>query len=229
MDAIKKLLGEDLFSKVKEKLGEATLALVDKGKQAFIHKEGEEVVVSNSGEWIPKKKFGELNDEKKKLQEEVNSYKTKLEELSKSGKTVEELQTEITNLKSEMETNKTEADKRITQLSKKHALEKALTGAGAKHSTLLMSQFDLDKIELDGENIKDFDTHLKPVKETFKDLFGVKEIKGGGKNGTGEPNLDVNLPDGFVTFESFQSMSPKERQANIEKINESSPHWEQNK
>jgi len=229
MDAIKKLLGEDLFNKIVEKIGEAKLVLVEKGKEAFIHKADEEVVISNNGEWIPKAKFNDKLDEIKTLKAEAENYKTKLAEASGSSKTVEELQKKVNDLTAEIESNNTESEKRLTTLNKKHALEKSLSKAGAKHPSLLMTKFDLEKIELDGENIKDFDTHLKPVKEEFKDLFGEKKLQGGGKNGKGDPNLDVNLPDGFITFEQFKGMSQKERVANMDKVNESSPHWEQNK
>jgi len=229
MDAIKKLLGEDLFSKVAEKLGDSKLALISKGMKALIHKEDEEPVITNNGEWIPKEKFNNKLDEIKQLKKELGEVQTKLTDLSTTAQDAKTWKEKVEALTAELNTNKTEAVKRETNITKKFALMEALRTSGAKYPELLSAKFNLDELELDGEKIKGFEDKLKPLKESFKDLFGEVSFKSGKGSGNGEPNIDVKLPDGFITHEQFSKMSQKERVANIDKINESSVHWEQNK
>lgn len=52
MEEIEKLLGTELFTQVKEKIGDKTLII-------------------NDGKYIPKQKFDDLNNDKKDLQKQL--------------------------------------------------------------------------------------------------------------------------------------------------------------
>ena len=71
---LKEVLGEELYNQVKEKVGD---------KELFV----------NDGTYIPKKKFDDLNDDKKKIKEQLDDANKKIEELSKVN--AEDLQKEV--------------------------------------------------------------------------------------------------------------------------------------
>jgi len=70
--------------------------------------------------------------------------------------------------------NKTKTDVLMNTLAEKKANPKLIP--------LLMKEFDLSKIELEGEkqSIKGFDDMLKPVQEQYSDIFGKVDMKGAG-------------------------------------------------
>ena len=84
MDDIKKLLGDELFTSVSEKLNGNILALVPKGQKVFLHKESENAVITNNGEWIPQAKYSELNEQLKAEKAITANSIKELETLKKS-------------------------------------------------------------------------------------------------------------------------------------------------
>jgi hypothetical protein len=66
---------------------------------------------------------------------------------------------------------------------------------GARYPDLLIKQFDLDTIELDGEKVKDFDNLLKPLAEQYKDMFEEKKVVGGTDPGKGTPPKEPGTMD----------------------------------
>lgn len=76
-------------------------------------------------------------------------------------KRLEKMESDFSNLKAQSE---------ITR--KKYILKDHLREAGAVHVRLLVSDFDLDKIEINAdESIKNFNDLLIPVKEKYRELF----------------------------------------------------------
>ncbi len=220
MKPLKELLGDDLYKQVVEKTPELQLVIVEKGQKAFIHKEGETPVISNNGEWIPKEKFNNEREKVKTLTAETETYKTEVGNLKKAVGDNEGLKTKITDLEAGIEANKTESGKRETSIAKKYAVKDALRDLKVKHPALLLKEIDLEKVELDDEGkVKHFDDHVKPLKETYPDLFGEVKLKGI------VPIKDPTLPEGHITREQFDKMSESERIANTEKVNESVKHW----
>lgn len=221
MDDVKKLLGDDLYNQVAEKIGDKKIALYSKGEAAFIHKEDETPIVTNNGSWIPKDKFQSKIDEIKTLKQEADDLKGELAELKKTAGNSQELQAKITDLENKLTANDQESKKRETATLKKFALKDALRDNGAKYPDLLVKEFNLDEIELDEKGkIKDLEGKLKPVKENFADVFGEVVVTGK------PPKKEKTYPDGFITKEQFDGMNQKERVENVDKINESLPHWD---
>jgi len=221
MDNIKKLLGDELFTQVSEKLNGETLELIPKGEKVFLHKENENVVITNNGEWIPKAKFNELNEQLKSEKLITANGIKELETLKKSVGNNVELQGTIDKMKLDAEESKAKNDLRFDNTNKTFLLQEALEASGAVRSNakLLLREIALDKVEIEDGKIKDVETLLKPVMETHKTLFGEVILKGE------DPKMPEGAPEGYITKDKFLAMTPQERAVNITKVNQSSPHW----
>jgi hypothetical protein len=124
--------------------------------------------------FIPKSRFDEVNDTKKKLEEDIKTRDTQLEELKKVD--AAGLQQKITDLQNENKTAKEKFDADLKKLQIDNAVEKALIGAKSKNVKAVKALLDLEKAELDGETIKGLDDQLKKLKEgeDTKFLFDVE-------------------------------------------------------
>lgn len=113
----------------------------------------------------------ELEDIKKQLKE-ANSTIT---DLKKNNADNEALQTKVKEYEDAIKTQKADYEAKVRNLTLDSAIEKALTNANAKHSDLLSSKIDRDKLVIgeDGE-ITGLDDQLKGLKESYKDLFEEK-------------------------------------------------------
>lgn len=81
---------------------------------------------------------------------------------------------DVEALKNASEALKQEYEGKLKDMRIDGAIEKALSGAKAKHTDLLMDKFDREKIEIDKDgNIKGIEEQLNAFKETYKDLFKV--------------------------------------------------------
>lgn len=130
------------------------------------------------------KQVEKFNAKISELQEKVDSAPTgnngKLEEMYNA-------------LKAEYDEYKTGVENEKTVASKQSVLRGHLEkdGANPKLIKLLEREFDLSKLEVDGEKIKDWDSVSKPIKEAYADVFGVTQTKG----------ADVATPPGENTGE----------------------------
>lgn len=100
---------------------------------------------------------------------------------------------DIEALKQGAEDIKAEYEGKIKDMKISGAIEKALVGAKAKHTDLLVSKFDKGKIEIDKDgNFKGIEEQLNGFKETYKDLF-IPEVSG----------KDPSNPDGAGNSNAF--------------------------
>lgn len=108
----------------------------------------------------------------------------RVEALEKASGDAAKVQAEYDAYKQQVETDKANA-------GKKALVRKALENAGANPAALdlLLNTVELEKVELDGEALKDTDAVLKPVKEAHSGLFG--EVKK-----TGTPTIAPPTGDG---------------------------------
>ncbi len=160
--------------------------------------------------FIPKSRFDEVNETKKKAEETIKDRDKQLETLKKSTGDTEALKAEIVKLQT---ANKTEADKYAADIKTvkiNAAVETALMAAGAKNVKAVKALLNLDKAALDEDGtVKGLKDQIKTIKsaEDSKFLFaekqqtGLKGVKPG--VGTGQP--------GKVTKEMFDKMGYKER------------------
>jgi len=133
------------------------------------------------------------------------------DEMSAHGETKKTLKKEFDEFRAGVESEK-------LTLSKQNALRKHLSDdkANPKLLSLLEKEFDLTKVELDGEKIKDWENLSKPVKEKYIDLFKVEDqklFKPGNSTG-GEPGKSF-------TKEQIKSMTPQEINQNWDAVRDS--------
>jgi len=157
------LLGEELYNKVKEKLGE------------------NKVVIANNGTWVPADKHEQLKNDHKEITERLDKANNDLKSFADTSSTVEELKAKLKESNKQYEDYKTEVAKNETNRSKKDSLSKLLKDAGALEDTidLLVSTMDLDEIKVDSKNnVVDAELIINPLKENRKTLFVDKKIEG---------------------------------------------------
>jgi SMC interacting uncharacterized protein involved in chromosome segregation len=200
MDELKKLLGDELFAQLTAKLGDKKVMLDD-------------------GNFVPKARFDEVNNQKKELKtqvdtltetskkfeamqadvvkwkseaEQVPALKKKMEEWETSSKTITD---ELTKSKAQLEEyqkKETDWQSKLKTTKIDSAIEKALITNNAKYPELIKAKVDMSKIELDDQGtIKGLDDQLKTMRETYKDLFGEVRISGTGSgSGSGGGEVD---------------------------------------
>src|SRR5690606_3264175 len=112
MDKLKELLGEELFSQVKEKIGDVKIMIDD-------------------GNFIPKARFDQVNEEKKELKEMLKERDKQLEDIKKKAKDSEDLTAQIKELQDLNQKTVTEYEAKLAKQSFNFALEQALAKDGA--------------------------------------------------------------------------------------------------
>jgi hypothetical protein len=142
--------------------------------------------------FIPKDKYNEVAEAKKKLETDIQERDKQLEQLKNAAGNSEELKAQIEQLQAENQKAAEEWQATMSQMKLDFAIEKALTVAKAKNIKAVKALLDLEKIKLDGEQLLGLDDQLKTLKETDPYLFGDSGKVGGGTNppgaGTGEAN-----------------------------------------
>lgn len=220
MDELKKLFGEELFSQMTAKLGDKELTLHNKGEKLIVD---DGTLVKKDG-MIPKERFDEVNNAKKEYAEKVGTLTTEIENLKKLSGDKDKIKEQLDKITADFNILKTESETKEKSLVKKFMLRDHLRDAGAKHVDLLEGKFDLSKIEVgeDGK-IKDFENVLKPIQETYADLFG--ETKRSGFNSS----KGKNPPSDVYTMDEIKGMNASEVAANVEKVNKSVEYWNSQK
>lgn len=107
------------------------------------------------------------------LTRERDKYKADYEALQKTSGDAAKVQADFDAYKQQVETEKTNA-------GKKALIKKALEAANANPAAidLMLGTVDLDKVELEGESLKDTEAVLKPIKEAHAALFGTVQNQG---------------------------------------------------
>lgn len=178
---MKELLGEELYNQVKEKIGD---------KEMFI----------NDGSYIPKKKFDDLNNDKKDLQKQLEDVNAKVQELSSVD--AEKLSKEIEDLKNKYETdtkalndkwNKREREYIINDLTR----DLKFSSNSAK-KTFINDLIEKD-LKIENGKMLGFDDYLNEYRENDADAF-IPEKKDEGQN----INLGDNHNEGEPKDDSFE-------------------------
>ena len=175
MEELKKLLGEELYKQVMEALGDKEL-------------------IVNDGNYIPKSRFDEVNNDRNSLKEQIKERDKQLEDLKKQAKDSEELQNQIKDLQTQNDETQKQYEQRIKEQKFDHALEQALMKEQAKNVRAAKALLDKEKISLDDNgNVIGLDEQLKAVKESDPYLFGPT-LKGSEPNKNQEPPPEPDNP-----------------------------------
>ena len=166
-------------------------------KKAGIPEDKVDGVIADIGKelpkhFIPKDKYNEAAEAKKKLEADLAARDTQLEELKKAAGTSEELKAQIEQLQAENQKAAEEWQAKVAQMQMDFALERALTAAKAKNLKAVKALLDLEKVKLDGEQLLGLDDQLKALQQSDPYLFGDPGKVGGGTNPPGAGNPEVN-------------------------------------
>jgi hypothetical protein len=160
---LKELLGEELYNQVISKAG-------DKHK----------IAVVSDGAWIPKDKFNEVNEAKKKLEGDLTERDKQLSDLKKSVGDNEALKGQISKLQEDNKTATEKYAKDMKDLQLNTALKLALSGE-AHDPDIVSSLLDKTKIEIneDGSIKGGLEDQVKSLRESKAFLFAEKQEQQG--------------------------------------------------
>lgn len=149
--------------------------------------------------YIPKSRFDEVNEEKKKLQEDVKERDKQLETLKNSTGDVEAMKQQIETLQADNKAKDEAHQAEIKQLKIDNAVDTALGEAKAKNKVAVRALLkDLDKAELGDDGlIKGLADQIKALQKSDSYLFeqtSKTKIKGAnpGESGDGDQGIDTS-------------------------------------
>lgn len=154
---LKELLGEDLYNQVMQKAGENKIAVV------------------SDGNWFPKSKFDEVNNDNKELKKQLKDRDTQLTDLQSKAQGNDDLQKQIQQLQDANKKATDDYEAKLAQQSFDFALKEALSGAKAKNPKAVEALLNKDAIKLDGDKLLGLDEQLKTLKESDSYLFDAEQ------------------------------------------------------
>lgn len=129
--------------------------------------------------YIPKARFDEVNNEKKKLELDVRDRDGQLETLKNSTGDVEAMKKQIETLQADNKAKDEAHAAEIHNLKVNAAIDSALTGANAKNLVAVKALLkDMDKAELDADgSIKGLAEQIAALQKSDAYLFETKDTK----------------------------------------------------
>lgn len=106
------------------------------------------VLASLDGNYVPKTRFNEVNEENKTLKKSVSDRDRQLEDLKKSSGDNADLQKQIADLQKANADQVKAHETELKQLKVETAVEQALTGAKAKNIKAVKALLDLEGVKL---------------------------------------------------------------------------------
>lgn len=154
MEKLKELLGEELYNQLVAKLGDTKIMVDD-------------------GNFIPKSRFDEVNNDRQSLKDMLKERDAQLEELKKKAGDSEALKTKIEELQQANETTVNEYEEKLKKQSFNFAVESALAKFEAKNVKAVKALLDLEKIKLDGQSLLGLEDQVTALKYSDPYLFGA--------------------------------------------------------
>lgn len=156
--------------------------------------------------YIPKHRFDEVSDSNKELKKQLTERDQQLEDLKKAVGDNQELQKQIQELQKTNETSTADYESKLKQVKLDAAVELALAAAKAKNTKAVKALLDLNKLELDGDQVKGLEDQIRALKEAedSKFLFDAADNSkpsfkgakpGEGSDGASKGDKPVSLAD----------------------------------
>lgn len=114
--------------------------------------------------YVPKSRFDEVNEAKKKALETISERDKQLEDLKKSNGDVEALKVLIGELQETNKTAKEQYEKDLNDLKISNAIELALTNAGARNTKAVKALLNLENLKLENEDVKGLAEQIQALK-----------------------------------------------------------------
>lgn len=174
----------------------------DEAKVAeFIEKFNKE----NPKHFMPKSKFNEVSGELEATKTQLAETQTKITELN-SAKSMEskELKEKLDSISKEYDTFKGEAEKRLTNMTKRSAMMEILNKDFIQDSVpLLIDKLELDSVVVDSKGVVvDVEKHLENLKKSYPSLVKVVKADSNGGSG-GTPPLKTDVDYSTVDDETY--------------------------
>ena len=173
--------------------------------------------------YIPKARFDEVNNEKKKLELDVRDRDGQLETLKNSTGDVEAMKKQIETLQADNKVKDEAHAAEIKQLKVDAAIDAALTGAKAKNNTAVRALLkDLDKAELaDDGTIKGLAEQIEALQKSDSYLFEAKEakktkVKGAEPGESGNDDGDKGVDTSKMTYSELAAYMAENPDAKID-------------
>ena len=164
MDELKKMLGEELFKQVKEKLGDKKIDIV------------------SDGQWIPKQKFDDVNKEKNEYKRQIENLNAELGNLKKAADDNKDIQEKIEKLEKEIG----EKETAMEALRKSGAIKLEVLKANPKDINDILPHIDENIIKINDDGITGLQEQIDKLKKDKEYLFNEVEPAGtGGSKGGG--------------------------------------------
>jgi len=173
-EKIKNKIGEELYNQV-----------LAKGLKP------EDFDLVNDGSWISKPKFNEVNNKLKATEDKITTYESQIKDYDKLVSTNKELKGNYDDLKEQHTNDLAAKDKEILNVSKRFMVESKLRESGAKHTSLLMKDIDLETITVENDNLLGFDSVIEGLKTNYGDMFVTKQTT----NNTSQSNNNLGGTD----------------------------------
>ncbi len=157
MEGLKELLGNELFEQVSGKLGENKL------------------YVGKDGDFVPRGRFNEINEDLKTVRGQLIERDNKLAELTKSTGDFEGLKAKINEL---TEANRVQAEefaKQIRDRDYASALKDEFGAAGVQDEVAVKAHLDSEKIKFEDGKLSGVKEQLEKLKSDRPYLFAQKQ------------------------------------------------------
>lgn len=124
------------------------------------------------GNYIPKSRFNEVNEENKALKQSITDRDKQLEDLKKSSGDSAELKKQIENLQQQNADQKKAHDAEMEQLKLETAIETALMTAGAKNAKAVRSLLNASNLKLAADgSVEGLKEQLETVQKSDPYMF----------------------------------------------------------
>lgn len=165
MDELKKLLGDELYNQVVEKLGDKKIAIV------------------SDGNWFPKDKFDAVNNDKNTYKKQIDDLNIELGKLQVKLKDNDDASETIEGLKKQIQDKETE----LVNIRKANAIKLEALKANPNDVADIIPHLKQDVITVsENGTVTGLSEQLEALKESKPYLFKEVEPKGtGGSKGAG--------------------------------------------
>lgn len=184
---LEELLGPELYSQVKERLGETEIVVADPDNPQIPKHRLDEVIAERN-------RYKDLAAEhEKKISDLKAEHERHLNDLKAGLKDNDTFKAQIAELQAKYKEASEEYTRHLRDQQFSFAIERAVAAADARNVRAVIALLDKSKISLDGDNLLGFDAQITALKESDPYLFGV-ELKGRVPEGTGKPAKEVPNP-----------------------------------
>ena len=172
--------------------------------------------------YIPKARFDEVNNEKKKLELDVRDRDSQLESLKNSTGDVEAMKKQIETLQSENKAKDEAHAAEIKKLQRESVDNELLTAAKAKNNKAVLALLDEieDSVDLEGYKTKRSE-QLKAIEKSDSYLFDAKEtgkvkVKGAAPGESGNEEGDKGVDTSKMTYSELAAYLAENPDAKID-------------